>query len=88
MTRMVIGPVLLLAAMVSPDIRPSPAPQRVAQFQPTSGVTARATVSVRIVSGARFGEGKGKEAVGALRRRVQLAERDGASRPAELLEFQ
>ena len=89
MTRMVIGPVLLLAAMVSPEIRPAPpAPQRIAKFQPTSGVTERATVVVRIVSAARFGRGKSGEAPGALRRRVQLAEQDGPSRPIELLEFQ
>ena len=89
MTRMVIGPVFLLAAMVSPDIRPTPpAPQRIAKFQPASGATARATASVRIVSAVRFGRGKSGEAPGAHRRRVQLADRDGLVTTAELLEFQ
>lgn len=88
MTRMLIGPVLLLAAMVSPEIRPAPpALQRIAKFQPTSGVTARATASVRIVSGIRFGHGMASDAVGATRRSVRLAEPDGIV-PVELLEFQ
>lgn len=89
MTRMVIGPVFLLAAMVSPEIRPSPpAPQHIASFQPTSRVTARATASVRIVSGVRFGHGKSDAAPGAIRRKIRLAERDGAASSVELLEFQ
>lgn len=89
MTRMVIGPILLLAALVSPEFRPAPpAPQRIAKFQPTGGATARATVSVRILSGARFGQGKAGDAPGGTRRSVRLVERDGIIRPTELLEFQ
>ena len=89
MTRMVIGPILLLAAMVSPEARPAaPALQRVAHFQPTGGAAARATVSVRIVSAVRFGPGRGEQAAGATRRRVRLTEYDGAVTSAELLEFQ
>jgi hypothetical protein len=89
MTRMVIGPLLLLAAMVSPEARPlPPAPERFAKFQPTSGATGRATASVRIVSAARFGPGKADGAAGGTRRAVRLIERDGTVRSAELLEFQ
>lgn len=90
MTRMVIGPILLLAAIVSPDARPAmPAQPRIAKYRPTSIITARAAASVRIVSGARFGQGRSTdEALGAIRRSVRLADRDGAIHATELLEFQ
>ena len=89
MTRMMIGPILLLAATVSPDIRPPmPAPPGIAKYRPTSGVTARATASVRIVAGARFGRDNRGDAVGARRRSVRLVEPGGVAWSAELLEFQ
>ena len=89
MTRMVIGPILLLAATVSPDARPPmPAPPRIAKYRPTSGVTARAAASVRIVAGARFGRDHSDDAVGATRRSALLVDPGGTTRSAELLEFQ
>jgi hypothetical protein len=80
MTVMMIGPVLFLAAMASPQAQST--------FQPIGGATARATASVRIVSGVRFGHGRLADAPGAIRRPAMLTDREGRSRPAELLEFQ
>ena len=84
-----IGPLILLAATVSPPTRPiAPASEGVAKFQPSSAVTVRATASVRIVSGVRFGSGETGKAPGAVRRKVQLSDAGGPAYPVELLEFQ
>jgi hypothetical protein len=89
MASMMFGPVLLVAALVSPEIRPSaPAPAAIATFRPSGGATARATASVRIVSGVRFGPGKSALAPGAHRRTIHLADQGGVVHPLELLEFQ
>jgi hypothetical protein len=89
MTRIMFGPVILLAALASPT---TPATGQVAEgiakFQPNSRATASATVSIRIISGVQFGSGRLSGAEGAIRRKAELAEADGQVRPAELLEFQ
>ena len=83
------GPLLILAASVSPLARPSaPAVGHDSSFQAVSSVTARATASVRIISGVSFGAGRPIDAVGATHRMSQLADGDGTIRRAELLEFQ
>jgi hypothetical protein len=83
MVPIMIGPMLLFAAMASTQPRPA-----TPGFRPVGGVTARATASVRIVSGVRFGPGRSDEAPGASRRKALLTDSDGRQRPAELLEFQ
>jgi hypothetical protein len=89
MTPIMIGPVVLLAALASPF---APAPEQAAQsrsnFQPTSSATAHATVSIRIISGVQFGEGRLVGAENAIRRQTQLTDATGASRQAEIVEFQ
>jgi hypothetical protein len=84
MVGVMIGPLILLAASASPPSRPIVA----AEFQPVSSVTARATVSIRIVSGVSFGADYTAAAPGAVRRESQLTDAAGQTRPAELLEFQ
>ena len=83
------GPVILLAALVSPA---APATgqgsERMAKFQPSSRATASATVRIRIISGAQFGSDRLSGAEGAARRKAELTDADGLVRPAELLEFQ
>jgi len=76
-----IGPILMLAALAAPQ-------SSTASFQPIGGASARATASVRIVSGVRFGHGRSADAPGAIRRPARLTDRNGRSHPAELLEFQ
>jgi hypothetical protein len=89
MAFMVFGPVLLLAALVSPEIRPpAPAPTAIAKFRPTGGATARATASVRIVSGVRVSRDNSALAPGAHRRTIYLAEQGGIVQLVEILEFQ
>jgi len=89
MKRMMFGPLLLLAAMVSPEARPIPAAlARASTFQPVSGATAQATVSIRIMSGVRFGLDHPGDAPGGVRRSAELTDHDGQAHPAELLEFQ
>ena len=83
------GPLILLAASVSLPARPvSPAPNGVASFKPVSRATAQATVSIRILSGVSFGEGRLTGGEGGLRRKALLADADGTARAAELIEFQ
>ncbi len=83
MVPIMIGPMLLFAAMASTQPRPAPP-----EFRPVGGATARATATVRIVSGVGFGPGRSHESPGATRRKARLTDSDGQSRPAELLEFQ
>ena len=84
------GSVLFLAAaIISGSGQALPAPAQASNFRPTSGVTARATASVRIVSGVRFGRDRYLAApVEATRRPISLIEKGGQIVPAELLEFQ
>lgn len=84
-----LGPFLLVAAAIAPA-HPAlpPARQGAGSFRPASSVTAHATVSIRIVSGVRFGEGQLGEASPGSRRTAEISEPDGTVRPAELLEFQ
>ena len=89
MTRIMFGPLILLAASVSPPARPvSPAPNGVASAKPVSRAMAQATVSIRIISGVSFGEGRLSGGEGGFRRKAQLADANGTVRPAELIEFQ
>jgi len=83
------GVLLFLAAIASSDVRPPPpAPAAMDKFRPTGGATARATASIRIISGVSFGPGRSAEAPGAEQRSVRLEGMPGDYRPAHLLEFQ
>lgn len=89
MTLLMLGPVVLLAALVSPA--PPAAGQAtgpIADIGHASRATAYATASIRIVSGVRFGPDQLSGASGADRRQAVLVDADGVARPAELLEFQ
>jgi hypothetical protein len=89
MTRVMIGPILILAAMVSSGDQAASANQaRSSAFHPVSEATARATVSIRIISGVKFGRDYSGTAAGAIRRPARLVDHDGQPRSAELLEFQ
>ena len=86
---MMIGSLLLFAAAHSPNLQPAePAKIHTAKFAPTSGATARATASVRIVSGVRFGAGQSVDAPGAILRPAALTDQHGQQQFAKLLEFQ
>lgn len=89
MAPMMFGPLVLLAASASP-IAPAlpPAGQGVVNYRATSTATAHATVSIRIVSGVRFGDGQISGAENATRRTAEIREPEGLVMPAELLEFQ
>ena len=89
MTAVMIGPVVLLAALTSPFApAPEQAAQRPSNFQPTRSATAHAMVSITIISGVQFGEGRLVGAENANRRQTQLTDAAGASRRAEIVEFQ
>ena len=89
MTRNMFGPLVLLAASVTP-VAPAavPAAQHISNYQPSNRATATATVSIRVISGVQFGANHQGMADGAERRKAQLTDADGIYRPAELLEFQ
>jgi hypothetical protein len=89
MVPVMIGPLILLAPIASPLPRSAePAGTGAAAFQPVSSVSASATVTIRIVSGVRFGQSQVSGDAGAIRRRSELADPSGLMRPTELLEFQ
>jgi len=63
-------------------------PVQPAAFQPTSAVTVRARVSVRIAHAARFGQDHSQGQQGAQRSEARLSDASGELRPAHLLEFE
>ena len=85
---MIVPLLLMLASAQTSDRPPLPEAQAVSGFQPSSRATARATVSIRILNGARFGPAMVDGAHGAQRRQSQLNDAAGIARTAELLEFQ
>jgi len=89
MLPVMFGSLILLAASFSPHARPAPpAVAHSPVFQPSNGVTARAGISVRIISGVKFGAERGSASLGGSRRATQLTDGEGLLRAAELLEFQ
>jgi hypothetical protein len=81
---------LLLVSAAYPAIS-NPAAQAQspsARFIPSSKVSARATASVRIVKGIRYGSEHPDKAPGATLRSAILNGSDGQAYPAKLLEFQ
>jgi hypothetical protein len=89
MTFPMFGPLILLAASVSPSSAPPMAgAQQSAAFRATSRASAQATVTIRVISGVRFGADQSMTAPGADRRSSLLADASGTPRAAELLEFQ
>ena len=79
--------VLFMASAASASAAPPAADSRAA-FRPTSGATATATVSIRVISGVRFGSDHVEGDRIASRRKALLTDASGQLRDAELLEFQ
>jgi hypothetical protein len=85
MTRMMIGPLIFLAAAALPLPTPS-APSHGPVFRPTA--TAHASARIRIISGVKFGQDYSAATTSGRRRAARLIDYDGQVRSAELLEFQ
>jgi hypothetical protein len=85
---MMIAPLLLAAVIHSTGVPAEQPSASISKFAPVSGASARATASVRIVSGASFGPERSVSMPGALRRTAQISDPNGQLRSAELLEFQ
>ena len=83
------GPLILLAAMsATPQDVVTPA-ARPAAFRPAGGATARATASVRILSGVTFGASRtDPPSSGAQRRQTRTGDPHDQGRAIETLEFQ
>jgi hypothetical protein len=82
-------PLILLAASISPaHASTPPASASASSFQPVGSVTARATVSIRVIAGVSFGPSHASGTAGASRTSTALSDAAGLMRPAELLEFQ
>jgi hypothetical protein len=78
---------LFMATIVSHPSVPTGSESR-SNFRPVAGATATATVSIRVISGVRFGAGHVEgDALGS-RRKALLTDAAGQPRDAELLEFQ
>ena len=84
------GPLILIAAIVSPTAAPTPPLAHAPSFHASASAsaTARATASVRIVSGVSFGSGHPAKVSGAAMRATQVNDAEGLPRTAYLLEFQ
>jgi len=87
MTCFMLGSLVLLMASVASASAAAPAADRPA-FRSTSGATATATASIRVISGVRFGSDHVEGDRIASRRKAQLTDAAGQLRDAELLEFQ
>ena len=83
-----VGPLILLMASIATNASAPKAAESSSAFRPIGGVTATATVSIRIISGVRFGSDHLDGGNAASRRKAQLTDAAGNSRDAELLEFQ
>jgi hypothetical protein len=84
---MMIGPLLLIAAANSAQLPVSERPSA-STFVPVAGASVRARASVRILTAAKFGEGRSEEAPGARQREARIIDQQGQLRRAILLEFQ
>lgn len=87
MTCFMLGPLILFLASIAPPPVP-PAGEGGSNFRPMTGATATATVSIRVISGVRFGADLSESATPGSRRKAQLTDAAGQPRDAELLEFQ
>ena len=88
MTRIMVAPLVLFLASLSPASAAAPPAERMAAFRPTSTASAAATVTIRVISGARFGPDHAGDDPAATRRKAVLTDSAGHPRDAELLEFQ
>lgn len=82
-----LASLVLFMASIAPAPATPPAAKS-ATFRPASGATATATVSIRVISGVRFGSNHSEGDRTASRRKAQLTDAAGQLRHAELLEFQ
>lgn len=88
MQHMMVGSLFLVLASISSVPAAPPAVEHRPAFRPTSGATATATVSIRVISGIRFGSEHVADVTAGSRRKAQLTDAAGQLRDAELLEFQ
>lgn len=79
---------ILLASATTLNAEPVPATVQAPTFHPVGGAAARATASIRVISGVSFGQGRPGKAPGAAVRTTRLADAQGNLHPANLLEFQ
>lgn len=88
MTCYMVGPLVLLMASIASNAPAPKVSENAPSFRPVGGATATATVSIRIVSGVRFGSDHREGDSIASRRKARLTDAAGQLRDAELLEFQ
>ena len=88
MPRIMVGSLFLILASASSLSATPQLAGNAPAFQPTPGARATATVSIRVISGARFGSDHVADETAATRRKSQLTDSAGQPREAELLEFQ
>lgn len=83
-----VGSLFLVLASASSVSAAPPAAEHAPAFRLTSSATATATVSIRVISGVRFGSDHVANDTAGSRRKAQLTDAAGQLRDAELLEFQ
>ena len=83
-----LGSLILFMASIASDSAAPPPGVSGNAFRPVVGATARATVSIRVISGVRFGPDHAEGDRLANRRKAQLTDAAGQLRDAEILEFQ
>ncbi len=83
-----LGSLILFMASIAPVPAAPPPGGSGNAFCPITGATATATVSIRVISGVRFGPDHAEGDRLATRRKSQLTDAAGQLRVAEILEFQ
>ena len=83
-----VGSLFLVLASASSVSAAPPAAEHAPSFRPTASPTPTATVSIRVISGVRFGSDHVADQGAGSRRKAQLTDAAGQLRDAELLEFQ
>jgi hypothetical protein len=88
MTCIMVGSIVLfMASIASASAAPAMAVSG-PSFRPSTSATSRSTVTIRVISGVRFGSDHVEGDSLASRRKARLTDAAGQLRDAELLEFQ
>ena len=88
MVCIMVGSLVLFLASIASASTAQQSAATVPSYRSTAGASATATVTIRVISGVRFGPSNVEGDRIASRRKAQLTDAAGQPRDAEILEFQ
>jgi hypothetical protein len=88
MVCIMMGSLVLFLASIAPAPTAPQSATTVPTYRPTAAASATATVTIKVISGVRFGSSNVEGDRTASRRKAQLTDAAGQLRDAEILEFQ